>query len=290
MHPYASKTYVGALNNEAGYSLSLAAWASEVIIRPFAQHYDVLGSYPLACFDPKADLKSGLDQLKSLGMISVALVPDPLSGPSIEAFQNSFEYVKPFKNHLIIDKTLGAYAPSSHHRERIRRGLRRCDIHIGRLDTQLDDWISLYATLVSHRAITGMANFSREYFIALSQLPQLMAFSAYVGGILAGMTLWFNYDGLVYNHLTACNDLGYANGAAFALYDAAITHYNDCDRLNLGGGAGHIDNPDNGLYAFKSGFANNIVKAHICGAILDAATYQTLSQGKPDTYFPAYRA
>ena len=52
------------------------------------------------------------------------------------------------------------------------------------------------------------------------------------------MTLWFEHDGVVYNHLTASNASGYANGANFALYGAAIDHFAGAGVMNLGGGAG----------------------------------------------------
>ena len=64
------------------------------------------------------------------------------------------------------------------------------------------------------------AAFSDAYFRMLAETPALAAFAALVDGECAGMTLWFAADGVVYNHLTAANALGYANGASFALLRA----------------------------------------------------------------------
>jgi hypothetical protein len=200
-----------------------------------------------------------------------------------------FDLVRPFKTHLTIDPSAGAYAPSKHHRERIRRGQRRCRIERGPLTPWLADWARLYRGLVEHRGVSGMADFGDAYFQALADEPTLEAFAAFVDDAVVGMTLWFAHGGVVYNHLTAADGAGYANGASFALYDAAITHFAGMGVVNLGGGAGVGDDPANGLFAFKQGFANSQVTAVLCGAVLDRPRYDVLSAGHGDSFFPAYR-
>ena len=107
---------------------------------------------------------------------------------------------------------------------------------------------------------------------------------------VAAMTVWFAHQGVVYNHLTASDATGYANGANFALYDAAISHFSGDGVVNLGGGAGFADDPENGLAVFKRGFSNAETQALLCGAVLDPARYAQLSVGKsPLGFFPAYR-
>lgn len=219
----------------------------------------------------------------------MALVPDPLTGPSPEALSAAFDRVRPFKTHLTINPSAGAYAPSKHHRERIRRGQRRCRIEQGPLSPWLTDWARLYRGLVEHRGVSGMADFNDAYFQALADEPALEAFAAFVDDVIVGMTLWFAHGGVVYNHLTAADAAGYANGASFALYDAAIGHFAGAGVVNLGGGAGVGDDPANGLFAFKQGFANSQVTAVLCGAILDRPRYKALSVGHGDDFFPAYR-
>jgi hypothetical protein len=248
-----------------------------------------MGVYPLAWFSPDSDLAGGLERLRSDGLVSVALVPDPLAGPSPDALAGAFDLARPFKTHLTIDPSLGAYAPSKHHRERIRRGLRRCRIERGRLNDWLTDWTRLYRGLVAHRGVSGVANFDETYFQILADEPTLQAFTAFVDDAIVGMTLWFAHGGVVYNHLTATDATGYANGASFALYDAAISHFAGTGIVNLGGGAGTGDDPTGGLFAFKHGFANGQVTAMLCGAVLDRPRYAALSVGRGDGFFPAYR-
>jgi len=289
MHPYADPAYVVALMPEDGKALAVPAWGNAVLVRPIANGgYDAAGSYPLMPFAGMSDIPAGLEQLRRHGLVSVSMVPDPLASPDTDRLKRHFGHVKPFKSHLIIE-AIRAYAPVKHHRERIRRGYRRCRIERGPLAGWLSDWQQLYAGLVAHRQIKGMADFPSRYFTHLTHIPQLEAFAAFVGEELCGMTLWFAYQGVVYNHLTACNATGYANGAAFALYDAAITHFGDSGVINLGGGAGTSGGDDGGLFAFKQGFATGTVTAYICGAVLDAKAYEALSHTPVTDFFPAYR-
>lgn len=274
---------------QGGRCLSVAAWGNAFVVRPVAGGgFDAAGSYPLTPFTSVPDLEQGLAELRGQGLVSVVMVPDPLAAPSVDTLQRHFGHVQPFKSHLIIDHQTD-YAPTKHHCERIRRGHRRCRIERGPLKSRLVEWIALYGELVTHRRISGAADFRPEYFTQLAELPGLEAFTAVVGDKIGGMTLWFAHDGVVYNHLTACNATGYANGAAFALYDTAITHFRPQGVINLGGGAGASGSDDGGLFAFKQGFANGAVTAHICGTVLDMNAYAALSQNKPTGFFPAYR-
>jgi hypothetical protein len=250
-----------------------------------------MGIYPMQVFGRGADVRSGLARLAADGLVSLVLVPDPLLCHPAD-LAREFAVCRPFKPHYLVDLALGPFNPSKHHRERVRRGLRRCRLERVSLAERLDDWRALYAGLVNRHAITGPAAFSDAYFRMLAEAPEVEAFAAFVGDDCAGMTLWFAAEGVVYNHLTASNVLGYANSATFALYDAAIDHFSGQGVINLGGGAGAATTADDGLAAFKRGFANNEITAHVCGAILDPQAYAALSAGRrPDTaYFPDYRA
>lgn len=291
IHPYASPLYARALSG-AGRPVEVDAWASFVLARalPDGTGEDAMGAYPMAAFAQDADLEAGLEALRAAGLVSLVLVPDPLSGPGPAALAAAFELDRPFKTHQLVDPARGPFEPSKHHRDRIRRGGRRCRIERTRLAPHLDRWLELYQGLVERRAVTGLAAFDPHYFRCLAELPQLEAFTAHVDDRLCAMTLWFAHGGVAYNHLTASDEVGYANGAAFALYAAAIEHF-EGEVINLGGGAGWRDDPDDGLAAFKRGFANAEVLARLCGAILDRQRYQALSAGRSaDGFFPAYRA
>jgi hypothetical protein len=290
-HPYACALYARALAG-LGRTLEVPQWNAFVTARPIpgGAGEDAAGPYPLTVLAADADLAAGREMLAQAGLVSLVMVPDPLSGPGADAYRAAFEVCRPFKTHQLVEPRPG-YEPSRHHRDRIRRGLRRCRIEAVRLQDRIGQWRGLYADLIDRRSIRGPAAFAPGYFDALAEEPRLTTFAAFVGDILTAATLWFEHDGVAYNHLTAASALGRQNGAAFALYATAISHYGAASVINLGGGAGLGDDPNDGLAAFKRGFANASVEALLCGTVLDPPAYRRLcGSAAPTTFFPAYRA
>lgn len=279
---YASRAYAEGLSH-VGRAVEVPEWRGFVLERSIpAGGVDAAGPYPLTVLPGGADIAGGLARLADLGLVSAVTVPDPLQGSDLSAFPVR----RPFKTHQLID---GPFTPSKHHAERIRRGHRRCRVERRRLADHLDDWRRLYAGLVERRSVGGTADFPDSYFGMLAAAPELEAFVAEIGSEVVAMTLWFACEGVIYNHLTASDAAGYANGASFALYDAAIQHFAGQGVMNLGGGAGHGDDPADGLAAFKRGFANREVVAEVCGAVLDEGRNAALSAGRSTAFFPAYR-
>jgi hypothetical protein len=290
-HPYGCATYAAAIADGQGWAVhDLPEWGTAMLVRPIAgDDRDAQGPYPRAPIRADADLAGGLAQLRAAGLVSVVLVPDPLAAPPPETLARAFELCRPFKTHLLIDRSQG-YAPTKHHRDRIRRGLRRCRVEVASLAERMSDWRALYDELVRRHEIAGVAAFPDPYFPALAASPAFVTIAAFVEGEIAGMTIWFEHAGVAVSHLTAANALGYANGANYALNDAAIAHFAGAGVIDLGGGAGFADDREDGLYQFKQGFANAETAAHLCGAVLDPAAYARLCRGRPQTsFFPAYR-
>lgn len=295
IHPYAASAYARAL--AGANALEVPEWGSHVLARPIPSPtgaasplQDAIGIYPLTPIGHDADIAAGLDRLAGEGLISLVLVPDPLASPPPDRLASAFALCRPFKTHYLIDREVGSYAPSKHHRQEIRRAQRRCRVEVVSLPQHLGTWITLYEGLKARHAITGLAAFSEAYFTALAENPRVTAFAAFVEGEIGAMTLWFEHEGVAYNHLGAANAGGYANGANYALYDAAVAHFAGARRLNLGGAAGGGDNPSDGLALFKRGFANAEATAMLCGAVLDAPRYAELTAGLPSSdFFPSYR-
>jgi hypothetical protein len=296
MAAYASLAYAQTLSH-VGRPVAVAEWGTAVLLRDIdgaPGRFDATGPYPLCTFAPGADIPAGLAALRAMGAVSVVLVADPIGGPDASLLSPHFPLCRPFKTHHVIDRRLGPVLPSKHHRDRIRRGAR----HVSTRPVSLRDpvwqahWCSLYAGLVEKRRITGLQAFPAESFNRLATLPpeQLLAFAAQApdGAVLA-MQLWIRHGDCAYSHLTATSEAGYRAGATYAVYAAAIEHLADCLVLDLGGGAGHLDDPNDSLAAFKRGFANTTVMTSLCGAVLDAAAYAHLARGRSDGFFPAYR-
>jgi len=291
-HPYGTLAYARALADGQGWATAdLPEWGTSLLLRPIAAGgRDATGPYPRTPLAPDAELAAGRERLRDLGLVAAVLVPDPLASPDPARLAAAFEIVRPFKTHLLIDRAKG-YQPSKHHRDDIRRAHRRCRVELKPLEAHLDAWRDLYGGLARRHGIDGLAAFPDPYFPMLARTPAFVAFVAYVGEAVAGMTLWFEHAGVAVSHLAAANDLGYANGANYALNDAAIAHFGGAGIVDLGGGAGLADDPADGLAQFKRGFANAEVVAQLCGAVLDEDRYAALCAGRSATsYFPAYRA
>jgi hypothetical protein len=287
-HPYATAAYADALSF-TGRAIDLPEWGGFAFARPIeGGGEDAVGPYPRAPLPPDADLEGGLERLHAEGLVSAVLVPDPLQSPDPSRLASAFELSRPFKTHLLIDRTRG-FDPTKHHRDEIRRGLRRCTVQAVSLAVELETWRSLYDGLVARHDIVGAANFPDAYFATLAGMETFTAFAARVDGEIAGMALWFEHAGIAVSHLNAANSVGYANGVNYALYSAAIEHFADAAVIDLGGGAGRRDAPEDGLFQFKRGFANSEVMAMICGSVLDASEYARLSAGRAASFFPAYR-
>jgi len=288
-HPFATARYAeGLAGREA--AIAVPEWGSHLIRRPVDGGLsDAMGIYPLQVFGRGAQVAAGLERLADKGLVSATLVPDPLLCPAA-TLARDFAVCRPFKTHYLIDPARGPFAPSRHHAQEIRRAARRCRVDAVTLADHLMTWKALYAELVARRMVGGAADFSPGYFDMLAAEPAMQAFAACVDDEIVGMAIWFAAEGVVYYHLSAVSAVGYLNGAAYGLVSAAVEHFAGQGVVHLGGGAGAGDGAD-GLSAFKRGFANGEVMAHICGAVLDADAYARLSAGHAEgAFFPAYRA
>ena len=123
----------------------------------------------------------------------------------------------------------------------------------------LDDWVSLYQTLIDRYDITGISAFSRNSFAGQFSVPGIAAFRAVENGATAGMLLWYQQNNRAYYHLGAYSNRGYEVGASFALFDFALRYF--CSRqlkwLNLGAGAG-AGSSNSGLTRFKQGWSTGV--------------------------------
>ncbi len=296
-HPFASTRYAEALAGREA-AIAVPEWGSHLIRRPVPGSLDgglsdAAGIYPLQVFARGADIAGGLERLAGLGLVSAVMVPDPLLSPPGEMARH-FEVCRPFKPHYLIDPARGPFSPSRHHAQELRRAGRRNRIEPVSLTEHLEAWRGLYAGLVARRAVSGAADFAPAYFDALAADPAMEAFAAYVDDKIVGMAIWFAAEGVVYYHLSAVNAVGYASGAAYGLLGCAVEHFAGQGVIHLGGGAGAGPNTgdggSDGLAAFKRGFANSDVMAHVCGALLDRNAYARLSGNAESAFFPAYRA
>ncbi len=291
-HPYATLEYARTLAN-AGTPLDIQEWQCPVMVRPWGDEYrDAIGPYPLACLSPDSDLFGGLQRLRVAGLLTATLVVDGLVGPPLATLRESFDVAGAYKTHYLMDPAVGPYRPTPHHAHEIKRAIKRgVEVRFVDLHDIIEAWCGLYEQLQSRHDIAGAQRFSHESFRQLADCQGLHTVGAYWNDLLVSCHLWFEHEGRVWSHLAASNDDGYANGAAYAIYDVALQHFSR-QLVNLGGAAGIERDSSDGLARFKAGFSNRTTIAHIFGSVLNPSVYAVLTQPTLSSggYFPAYRS
>jgi Acetyltransferase (GNAT) domain len=271
--------------------LEVEEWGTALVTReiPGTNWRDAVGCYPLAAIDRNADLVGGLNRLRAAGLVSVALVPDPMTSPALEKLTKAFSICRVFKTHYVIDRSLARPPFPQTHRRWMRKAARMCIFARVELREKLADWMRLYDLIVARHGIEAIQRFSPAYFAALAQMSEVEAFSATVEGRIVAMALWVRSGEVVYYHLGASDEEGYRTQAMYGIFAAADEYLRDYPLIHLGGAAG-TSGSQGGLASFKRGFANREVPAYFCGARLDTDRYSFLTRNLTATsFFPAYR-
>lgn len=290
-HPYATQAYADTLRH-VGRPFDVPEWETNVIVRPFGEGWsDAMGTYPLCCPGRTADIQGGLRRLEEQGLLSATLVVDGLTGPALPEMTKHFRLHRPYKTHYLVDPAVGGYQPSRHHAQEIRRAARH-DLELRSVPFAdiLSDWTVLYEHLGDRHAVGEVQRFSSNSFEALGRCGGVHAVAAFRDRRLLCCHLWIEHEDIVWSHLAASSPEGYETGAAYLVYDTSLRHF--AGRLvNLGGPAGRVDDPADGLARFKSGFSNRTTASYLLGAVLDDAAYGELCADKAEAsdYFPAYR-
>lgn len=294
---YASRRYAESLRDfgEPRLLPRCRGWLLQREI-PGTDDRDAMGCYPLfSC----ASWRELAGDLLDLGgeLVSVSLVPDPFGDYSLPVLKETFSDVcRPFKRHFVVDlEAMPEKSVSKHHRYYARRALRKVRVEVctSPLD-HLDEWVALYADLIDRHGLRGIQAFSRDAFARQMEVPGMVMLRALDAKAAVGAHLWLERGSVVTSHLAAFSPAGYELAAAYALYWEAIRHFSGMARwLNLGGGAGLRDDPEDGLARFKRGWSSDVRTAYFCGRILDPDRYRELTAmaGRPAAdYFPAYRS
>jgi hypothetical protein len=293
IHPYATKAYAGSLAHW-GKAFDVPEWGTHVIIRTISgDAADAFGTYPIAILHQANDLQAGLERLRQAGLVAVTLVLDDFHRPTLDDLNRYFDMVRPFKTHSI-HRTGSPFTYNKHHRYEVARARKKVTVRSFDLREHLDEWMRLYATLISRHTLSGVHDFSKAHYAVLAEMAGVTAVGAWLEDKLVSAHLWVSDGTHVHSHLAASSEAGYKVGAAYAVYDESIKIFSDATLINLGGGAGTGNDSVDGLARFKQGFANDEASAYISGTILNKARYEALSQAHGATnnadFFPAYRA
>lgn len=294
---YGCEDYARSLA-EFGRPRRLAHAGGWVIDRPVpgrADLSDAMGPYPLFSCEDWSGLDSDLAALEG-ELVSLTLVTDPFGDYREAALAALFpDVMRIYKPHFIVDLSRPLFAHlSGHHRRDARRALRGVSVEVCADPAQsINEWTSLYDTLVKRHGIRGIAAFSDQSLLQQFKVPGLTAMQAKEGDNTVAMQLWFRNGPYAYYHLSAANERGYTLSSSYALVHHAIEYFAraGCEYLDLGAGAGA--NPrGSGLTRFKQGWSTGTRPVYLCGRILDRLAYDRLSRtaaAPADSYFPAYR-
>lgn len=294
---YLSEAYAASLS-EFGTPVHLPGSGGWLLARPIGDsgRRDAMGCYPLFLCEDWARLPDDLASLSG-GLVSIVLVTDPFAAYRPETLEEAFpDLVRRFKRHYVLDLLVPLdRSVSRHHRYYGRKAAAEYGVEVcADPAAHLDEWHALYRQLIERHGIRGISAFSKESFRRQLQVPGVILFRATQEGETVGMQLWMVTGEHAYHHLSAYSEAGYRGRASYALLWYALNHLQErgCARVDLGGGAGLEDDPEDGLARFKRGWTQDHEVVHLCGRILDRAAYQELSSrvvNPAADFFPAYR-
>lgn len=257
---------------------------------------DATFCYPLFVCRDWSGLSSDLEGLDPR-LVSVTAVTDPLAELAQSELRGCFDHFEHFKDHFIADLTQPDTVRSSRHHRYYARWAQRHGVSVEYCDDPpalLDEWLALYDHLAIRHPIDGVRRFSAKAFRDQLSVPGMVAFRATLGTETVAIQLWYRYEGRAYSHLQATSPAGYEIRAAYALYAYGLDRLAaECEVAALGAAAGQVQSEDDGLIAFKRGWASGTLPAYLCGRVVDGAAYAKLAgRASPGatSYFPAYRA
>lgn len=294
---YAHPSYALSLQ-EFGEPRELPRCGGWILVRPIpgTPYKDAMGCYPLFACRDWTKLHEDLEHVGD-DLVSFVLVTDPLAGMAPTYLEQCFDLVRPFKTHYVIDlsRSLESFVDKKH-RYYARRSLKQMKVEVSLAPVHyLDDWLKLYENLIRRHNISGISAFSSKSFEIQLQLPGMIIVTGKIGDQVIGAYLIIIQDGVAYYHLAAFSPIGYKIKASYGIFWNVLQYLVDngvrfCD---MGGGAGTMEDSEDGLSKFKLGWTNDRRMVYLCGRIFDQQKYESICQQKQITdvnYFPAYRA
>ncbi|MPZ55013.1 MAG: hypothetical protein GEU91_00675 [Rhizobiales bacterium] len=297
-HPYKTSDYGGTFRSAFALHRSRIApvtWMKRPIAG--ADAFDFTGPYPCVAVADYRALADDVEALRGVGGVSVVFVTNAFDETAVARDLGGLTACKPFKAHNLVQfhKPWRKHL-SAHHLRELR--LARKGPLVTRISTTTVEYAAtfwpLYQVLVARHGITGIQALSRDIVAAQCVLPGVVAVEVLDGNEVIASSLWVHDEREAHIHLHAQTEKAYALGASYLLYEAALDHFSNCvDQVDLGGGAGLSDDPEDGLSRFKRGWSNATARTYLCGEILDPDRYRFLSETHGTTtsaFFPRYRA
>ena len=291
-HPYYNHSF-----EEFGKPIQLPNSKGWLLVRsiPGTAYQDAMGTYPIFCCENWDLLRDDLKDLPE-DLVSIVVVTDPFGQYSRATLEASFDNVRKFKDHFVLDLTVPLdKSVSKSHRSAARSALRKLQIRIVNDPIEcIDTWMELYVGMVQKLNISGIRKVSRESIEYQFKTPGAMLFEAKVGDQVVGLDMIFIDNDVAYGHLCAFNELGYKLKASYATRWRMIEYLIDKVRfLDFGGGlVTKSQSPSDGLTSYKRRWTSETKPVFICSSIINHEVYERLTSqaGMATTsFFPAYR-
>ena len=284
---YASPDYLAALGQTP---LPFGAIGGFLAARTIGKSglIDLTGAWPVFTCENWQGLAQAVQDLPE-GPVTLTLVTDPFTPLSPSQLAAIFPICRPLHDHWIIDLTSPAQL-SNHHRRKLRQ-TRTPRIVAGPPTADLaTGWAQIYAHLVAKKHITDARAFSAESLAAQLRVPGAQVVTAWDGGTLLGVDLYYLDRGRAFAHLSAYAPQGYAASVSYPMLAAAMDHLRPlADAIDLGGAPAGPAGP--GIAQFKAGWTPMTRPSFLCGKVLDTAAFATLAPGADaEGWFPAYRS
>lgn len=297
-HPYKTAEYGRSFRS--GFDLHSSGIAPVTWIkRPVAgaDAFDFAGPYPCVAVPDCRALAGDLQELRHAGGTSVVFVTNAFDESAVARDLQDLTLCAPFKTHYLVKFAAPWRGNLSVHHVRGLRLARKAGLatrtFVASADYAATFW-PLYKVLIERHDIADIQALSRDIIAAQCALPGMVAVEALDGADVIASSLWAHDESEAHLHLHAQMERAYDLRASFLLYEAALDYFSErVKQVDLGGGAGLLDDAQDGLSRFKRGWSNATARTYLCGEVLDPDRYRSLSQARgatDSTYFPQYRA
>gem|GEM_PF-1037709 len=263
---------------------------------------DLIGLYPYAMCRDFTALAGPADQaaLRATGAVALSFVADPFEADTVRTALADWAVCKRFKTHFVLDLA-GDWrgARSKHTRRYVRRGHDALTTRTITTEahTHAAEFWALYAPAMRRLGATGLQKMSPEMIADQLAVPGtfLTLSHARDDGALTGAMISYVHGSHVNLHLTCFDATRNTARTSYVLIDAGAAHAESlgCRWINLGGAAGMVDDPSDGLYAFKRRWTPYQRETLLCGQVLNPEAYAALcaeTDRQDAGFFPGYRA
>lgn len=289
---FAADAYLETLPH-LGRPLRTAGLPFPVAVRaiPGTTHRDAIGPWPYVPAPQPSALAAALDELRSLGLVSLTLMIAPDTGPADAlAYAELGVALRPLKDHFVVDPR----QPPPVLGPRTRRNLAIAARHWEVVEespppVQLAATAAgLYAGLAGRRILSDITQVPPSHFTDLARLPGTVFVTARRSSVVGAMVIAARDGGRADLLHLLIDQAHLATCPGYAVLGHVARDWARAGPVYLGGMPDGPDGP--GVGRFKARWANRTSPLLLATAILHPETYAALAAGGGDTgYFPAYR-